>query len=258
MSIFTKLLSTATAWALAGASLIQPGQAARLESQLVDRLHQVLNSNDTAALAALIDQEGTVDPQQLTARLERLMETFGPLTWQVRQGQPLADGRARLELSVRGMGEMAGVPYQMEATQILAISSRQGQIASQEVLQEESWVYSGEQRLPVTLQIPDAVLTGQRYDVDVILNDPLESGLLAGGILEVSPYQVETMGAPTIQLGTLNAGGLFKRVQAPYTPGGQTWTVMLVHPDGTLIASKRVQVSDTPPPPVVTTPPIIR
>ncbi len=247
MSIFAKLLSTATVWALAGASLLQPGQAARLESQLVDRLHQALNDNDTVGLTALIGQEGTVDAQQLTARLERLTESFGPLTWQVSQGQLLPDGRARLELFVRGMGEVAGVLYQLEATQTLAVSSHQGQILSQEVLQEESWVYSGDQRLPVTLQIPDAVLTGQRYDVDVILDDPLDSGLLAGGILEVGPDEVETMGASTIQLGTLNAGGLFKRVQAPYMAGGQTWTIMLVHPDGTWIISKRVQVRDTPP-----------
>ena len=247
MSISAKLLSIATAWTLAGASLLQPGQAARLESQLVDRLHQALNNNDAVELTALIGQEGTVDSRQLTARLERLTESFGPLTWQVSQGRPLLDGRARLELSVRGMGEVAGVLYRLEAMQTLAVSSHQGQILNQEVLKEESWVYSGDQRLPVTLQIPDAVLTGQRYDVDVILDEPLDSGLLAGGILEVSPDEVEIMGAPTIQLGTLDAGGLFKRVQAPYTPGGQTWTIMLVHPDGTLIASKRVQVRDTPP-----------
>ena len=247
MSIPAKLLSMATAWIVVGASLLQPGQAARLEPQLVDQLRQALNTNDTAGLAALIDQEGTVDSRQLTARLERLTETFGPLTWQVSQGQPLADGRAVLELSVRGMGEVAGVLYQLEASQILAVSSHQGRILHQEALKEESWIYSGDQRLPVTLQIPDAVLTGQRYDVDVILSDPLNSGLLAGGILEVSPYAVETMGSPTIQLSTLNAGGLFKRVQAPYTAGGQTWTVMLVHPEGALMASKRVRVRDMMP-----------
>ncbi|MYI71970.1 MAG: hypothetical protein F4099_05575 [Synechococcus sp. SB0673_bin_10] len=253
MSISARLVSTTTAWVLAGASLLQPGHAARLERQLVDRLHQALNNNDAAGLTALINQEGTMDPQQLLARLGRLEERFGPLTWQVSQGQPLPDGRALLELEVRGMGEVAGVLYQLEATQTLAVSSRQGQILEQEVLEEEAWVYSGDQRLPVTLQIPDAVLTGQRYDVDVILDEPLDSGLLAGGILEVSPYAVQIMRAPTIQLGALHAGGLFKRVQAPYTPGGQTWAVMLVHPDGTLIASKRVRVSDTPP--TVTTPP---
>ena len=121
-------------------------------------------------------QEGAVEPQQLAARLEQLVESFGPLTWQVSQGRPLADGRARLELSVQGLGEVTGVPYQLEATQILAVSSHQGQILNQEVLREESWVYSGDQRLPVTLQIPDVVLTGQRYDVDVILDEPSAVG----------------------------------------------------------------------------------
>ena len=118
MSISARLVSTTTAWVLAGASLLQPGHAARLERQLVDRLHQALNNNDAAGLTALINQEGTMDPQQLMARLGRLEERFGPLTWQVSQGQPLPDGRALLELEVRGMGEVAGVLYQLEATPV--------------------------------------------------------------------------------------------------------------------------------------------
>ncbi len=252
MSIPARLLSTATAWALACLSSLQTGLGAQLDDQLVDRLHRALNGNDTEGLAALISEEGAIDPQQLTGRLERLAENFGPLTWQVKQGHPLQDGRARLELLVSGMGTVAGVTYHLDASQALAVSSHQDQILSQEILSEESWVYSSSQRLPVTLLIPDAVLTGQRYDVDVILDEPLENGLLAGGILEVSPQALETMGAPTIQLSALHAGGLFKRVQAPYTPGGQTWTVMLIHPDGTLVASKRVQVNHTPP---LSTPP---
>jgi hypothetical protein len=35
---------------------------------------------------------------------------------------------------------------------------------------------------------------------------------------------------------------LFKSVQAPQRPGSQTWALMLVHPDGIVTATKRVQI----------------
>jgi hypothetical protein len=45
-----------------------------------------------------------------------------------------------------------------------------------------------------------------------------------------------------LQLGALGGGGLFKSVQAPYTPGFQTWAILLVHPKGVVSATKRVLV----------------
>ena len=50
------------------------------------------------------------------------------------------------------------------------------------------------------------------------------------------------MESPTLELTALNAGGLFKTVQAPLRPGSQTWAVLLVHPQGVVSASKRVRV----------------
>jgi hypothetical protein len=94
----------------------------------------------------------------------------------------------------------------------------------------------------VTLQIPDVVLTGQRYDVDVLLDEPLEGAIVAGGIVELTPEQALTLESPSLPLGALGGGGLFRTVQAPLTPGSQTWAVLLVHPQGLLSVSKRVRV----------------
>jgi hypothetical protein len=94
----------------------------------------------------------------------------------------------------------------------------------------------------VTLQIPDAVLTGQRYDVDVLLDEPLDGAIAAGGIVELTPEQARSLESPELQLGALGGGGLFRTVQAPLTPGSQTWGVLLVHPQGLVSVSKRVRV----------------
>ena len=47
-----------------------------------------------------------------------------------------------------------------------------------------------------------------------------------------------------VQLEPLGGGGLFKSVQAPFQPGVQTWAALLVHPEGVITVSKRVQVVD--------------
>ncbi|MGB1776736.1 MAG: hypothetical protein ACPHGV_10410, partial [Synechococcus sp.] len=106
---------------------------------------------------------------------------------------------------------------------------------------------SGERALPVTLVIPDQVLTGSRYDVELIVNRPLGDAVLAGGLLPLTSDQVRDQVRPNLPLAPLAGGGLFKSVQAPLRPGAQTWAVMLVHPEGVVTATKRVRVVNAVP-----------
>jgi hypothetical protein len=86
------------------------------------------------------------------------------------------------------------------------------------------------------------VLTGQRYDLDVVFDEPLDGAVVAGAIQPVSAAQLLRLQTPDLPLEALGGGGLFKTVQAPYQPGSQTWAVLLVHPKGVVAASKQVRV----------------
>jgi hypothetical protein len=86
------------------------------------------------------------------------------------------------------------------------------------------------------------VLTGSRYDIDLIVDEPLGQSIVAGGVIELTDQQLATLSRPNLQLAPLGGGGLFKSVQAPQRPGSQTWALMLVHPDGIVTATKRVQI----------------
>ena len=110
------------------------------------------------------------------------------------------------------------------------------------MIREQALLRSGEVDLPVSLLIPDAVLTGQRYDLDVLIDEPLDGAIVAGGLVALTGQQVSALESPDLQLGALGGGGLFKTVQAPFTPGSQTWAVLLVHPKGLVSATKRVRV----------------
>ena len=231
--------------ALSGAAVISglPALAASGDdTDLSARLQQALNSDDRVqALSALMtpDQAST-----LIDRFRRFSMRFPETRWAVRPDQPLADGRSTVKLAVSGTRQQDGLSYSFKAKQRLALSTAGGLITAQEVLSDQSVLTSASKPLPISLMIPDTVLTGSRYDVDVVVDQPLGKALLAGGLTPVTAQQVLVQESPDVQLEPLGGGGLFKSVQAPFQPGVQTWAALLVHPDGVITVSKRVQVVD--------------
>ena len=239
------LLRASLITVLSGAAVISalPAIAASGDdSALSARLQQALNAEDRVqALSALMA------PDQATSlidRFRRFSVRFPETRWAVRPGQSLTDGRSTVQLAVSGTRQQDGLSYSFKATQRLAFSTDAGLITGQEVLSDQSVLTSARKPLPISLLIPDKVLTGSRYDVDVVVDQPLGKAMLAGGLIGVTPQQVMEQQSPDVQLEPLGGGGLFKSVQAPFQPGVQTWAALLVHPDGVITVSKRVQVVD--------------
>jgi hypothetical protein len=230
----------------ASPSILPPGAVAQAtpapSAPVLQALESALNARDDAALVALLKPGPGLDPVQLRQRRQILRQQFPDASWRVRAGTPLHDGRGTVTLQVSGTRVQGGSTYRLDAQQTLVLQSDGRHLTGQTLLTESSLLRSGEKALPVVLQIPDAVLTGQRYDVDLIVDDPLDGALVAGGIAAVTPQQVAAMESPPLELGALGGGGVFKTVRAPQTPGSQTWAVLLVHPQGVVSATKRVRV----------------
>ncbi len=228
------LLSVAVSplgWAPVGAST--EGQ------ELVGRLEQALNAPDQTGLDDLIVPQ---QRDQLLLRLRRFAKRFPNARWRLSVASPLADGRLPVGVAITGTTEKDDLQFSLDARQQLMLITEGGLISGQELRQDQSVLASSREPLAVTLLIPDAVLTGSRYDVDVVLDEPLGDALLAGGLTGLTPLQVREQRSPDIQLEPLGGGGLFKSVQAPFQAGVQTWAAMLVHPDGVITVTKQVRV----------------
>ena len=206
------------------------------------RLEMALNSGDSDDLIHLTSPDLTSTVQR---RYDRFATDFPETRWRVEAMDPLDDGRSRLRVAVSGSGTADGQNYRLEASQVLAVRIEAGVMVEEELLEEQSLLRSGTAELPITVQIPGAVLTGSRYDIDVIFDEPLGQAVAAGGLIQLTPEQRLEQRRPTIQLAPLGGGGLFKQVQAPQRSGIQSWAVMLVHPDGVITATQQVRVVDT-------------
>ena len=227
-----------------GAAAVVPGiprsvEAAPASATQLQALEAALNSGND--ISPLLEAGPGFDPTLLELRRRTLARQFPDARWQLKSGAPLRDGRPTVLVSVTGSRTDGPTQYRLEANQLVTLESSGSRINGQTVLRDQSILRSGE-NLPVKVQIPDAVLTGQRYDVDVVFEEPLDGAVAAGGIVALTPQQVAALESPDLQLGALGGGGLFKTVQAPLNPGSQTWAVLLVHPDGIVSTTKRVRV----------------
>ena len=224
----------------------QPGAASpdapAQASPLLQSLEAALNAPGDGALEALLQPAPGFDPAAITARRQALRSRFPDARWSVTPGPTLANGRATVNLRVTGSRNQAPFAFSLEADQQLALAWSGGRISGEEILREQSVVSTTNGDLAVRLQVPDAVLTGQRYDVDLIVDQPLQGAITAGGLIALTPEQVKTFETPILPMGPLYGGGLFKTVQAPASPGAQTWALVLVHPKGIISFSKRVRV----------------
>jgi hypothetical protein len=218
------------------------GWAASPTAAQLQALESALNGSDPAALQAMLADGPGIDAALLERRWSALRQEFPDARWQLTAGTPTQKGQPTVNLRVIGTRVEGRVSYRLTGDQVLELRSDGQRISGQNLLREQTILRSGDSDLPVSVLIPDAVLTGQRYDVDVIFDNPLDGALVAGGIRALSSQQVAAMESPAVELAAMGGGGLFKSVQAPYTPGSQTWAVLLVHPRGVISATKRVRV----------------
>ena len=115
-------------------------------------------------------------------------------------------------------------------------------LSKQTVLAETSTLTSGDAPPDVTISIPAIVSVGSVFDVEAVVNEPLGDRLLLGTALE-EPISAESyLDSPPLPLQPLQAGGIFRRADAPIRPGSEWISVMLVSDGGVLIEGRRLNV----------------
>lgn len=149
---------------------------------------------------------------------------------------------AIVNTNIQGDYEVNGKIFKLNSD----IKARQyfenNQLVKQEIISEKTEIITGENPPMVTINLPEKARAGQEFDFDVILQEPLGTDIVLGGVSEEKIDPNLYLEPSTIELDALTAGGIFKRVKLPVSDQDHWYSVILIRDGGIRIITQRVDV----------------
>ncbi|MCW6036673.1 nuclear transport factor 2 family protein [Spirulina subsalsa FACHB-351] len=121
---------------------------------------------------------------------------------------------------------------------------RNQQIVRQDILSERTEMLVGDNPPQVDVRLPERVKPGERFNFDVIVQEPLGGELLLGGAMNEKVMGDRYLNPGDFDLELLQAGGLFKVGRAPQQTEPHWLSAILIRNDGMTIITQRLRVEN--------------
>ena len=169
----------------------------------------------------------------------KLIKEFPDAKWEIIKSNLINANQHRLDMRLYGSKNLNGKKFKLESRFDFVFNLDNGFIKQGNIQNNLTTIRSDDNKIDIKISIPDKVLTGSKYDIDIILNQPLEETIIAGGIKEYEEGKLLNQSIPIEPLAT---GGIFKVSRAPLLPGLQIWTGIIAHPSGLVSFTKTVNI----------------
>ena len=147
-----------------------------------------------------------------------------------------------LDVKIKSTRTIGDQVYNLHTKQTVEIETYKNKIKNYKVIDEESILSSQESPLIVKIISPDKVLTGERYEINLIIEKPLDDSLTAGGMIILKNNEKMNLSNDSFSIRPNQSGGLFKYIQAPLEPGSQIISAIITHPKGIYSFTKKIKV----------------
>ncbi|MEL7007151.1 MAG: hypothetical protein AAGM29_00875 [Cyanobacteria bacterium J06588_4] len=107
---------------------------------------------------------------------------------------------------------------------------------------EQSRLTSGENPPQVEVVAPSTVTVGQKYNFDLIVDEPLGEQVLLGAVQSEKTAGNLYFNSTSLELEPLPAGGIYKVATASSVPESNWLSAILVRGDGITMITHRVQI----------------
>ena len=182
---------------------------------------------------------GNDESLKITKQFSNILKEFPDSKWKIKKLKSNNPNEEMDEIKVLGKKLVQGEIYILESKFNYSFSLVNEKINQGTIEKLFSTIRSDNNKIDISFRIPDKVLTGTKYDIDIILNKPLEEVIIAGGI---KAHQVESFLEQEIDLEPLVSGGIFKMTRAPSKPGIQIWSGIIAHPKGIITFTKSIEI----------------
>jgi len=150
--------------------------------------------------------------------------------------------KSLLDVNINSTRTINDQIYDLQSKQTVKIETFKNKIKVYQVIDEESILNSQDSPLSVKLISPEKVLTGERYEINLIIENPLDNALTASGMIVIKDNEKMKLSNDRFGIKPDQSGGLFKYIQAPLEPGYQTISAIITHPEGIYSITKKIKV----------------
>jgi len=179
--------------------------------------------------------------QNIPKHFSKIVNDFPDSKWKIKKLKSNIPNKNILRIKVLGEKIVNGEIHTLESNFDYLFSIVNGKIDEGIIKNLFTTIRNDNKKIAISFKIPDKVLTGSKYDIDIILNKPLEEVTIAGAI---NPHQVNSFFEQEILLEPLASGGIFKITRAPSKPGIQFWSGIIAHPEGMITFTKSIDIVD--------------
>jgi len=177
--------------------------------------------------------------KNIPKQFSKIINDFPDSKWKIKRLKSNIPNKEILRIKVLGKKIVNGEIHILESNFDYLFSIVNGKIDEGIIKNLFTTIRNDDEKIDISFKIPDRVLTGSKYDIDIILNKPLEEVIIAGAI---KPHQVNSFFEQEILLEPLASGGIFKITRAPSKPGIQIWSGIIAHPKGMITFTKSIDI----------------
>ena len=209
-----------------------------LKIDFIRNIENSLNARDFESVLKNLSYDKELNiPKQFS----KIINDFPDSKWKIKNLKSNIPDKNILRINVSGEKLVDGEIHKLESNFDYLFSIVNGKINEGIINNLFTTIRNDENKIDISFKIPDKVLTGSTYDIDIILNRPLEEVIIAGAI---KPHQINSFFEQEILLEPLVSGGIFKMTRSPSKPGIQIWSGIIAHPDGMITFTKSIDIVD--------------
>ena len=210
-----------------------------IENQsLGNQLEEILNNKNNDLLKDLFLQKSF---KKFDQQFLDLKEKYQDTKWSIKTINNHPE-KTLLDVRITAIRKIADQIYHLNSKQTVKIETYKNKIKSYQVINEESILNSEKSPLVVKIISPDKVLTGERYEMNLIIENPLDDSLIASGMIVLKNNENINISNDHFGIKPNQSGGLFKYIQAPLEPGFQTISAIIAHQEGIYSITKKIKV----------------
>ena len=209
-----------------------------LKVDFIRNLENSLNARDLEFIGKNFRND---ENQNILKQFSKIINDFPDSKWKIKRLKSNIPNKDILRIKVSGKKIVNGEIHILESNFDYLVSIVNGKIDEGIIKNLFTTIRNDDNKIDISFKIPDKVLTGSKYDIDIILNKPLEEVIIAGAI---KPHQVNSFFEQEILLEPLASGGIFKMTRAPSKPGIQIWSGIIAHPNGMITFTKSIDIVD--------------